>query len=46
MVVISFIGAEGWRALERATGLLERYAGATEVERGVVGNGMETAAFG
>ena len=37
-VIISFLGAEGLdAALERATGLLERYAAATGIETGRVG---------
>ncbi len=37
MVVIFFLGAEGMdTALGRAVGLLERYAGAKEIESGVV----------
>ena len=37
MVVISFLGSEGMEAVvQRAAGLLERYAGATGVETGVV----------
>lgn len=37
MVIISFLGAEGMdAALERAAGLLEKHAAATELETGVV----------
>ena len=38
MVVISFLGVGGMdAALERAAGVLEKYAAASEIERGMVG---------